>query len=171
MAGQHHVAGGRVELSDERQDEGVRRCLVEEQRLAGTAGGEHATVEDVHVGAARVEVVGLAARQIGYELARRLRRLQVIERRGVDRVVETEVRQRALRRAEYHDPRDYHLLLNNCEHTVHRLAHGKPESPQLQSWVAALGIAGAAFALTRHPGIAAAGFTLGRKLMSRARER
>lgn len=84
---------------------------------------------------------------------------------------DTEVRQRALRRADSHDPRDYHLLLNNCEHTVHRLAHGRSESPQLQSWVAALGIAGAAFALTRHPGIAAAGFALGRKLMSRARER
>jgi hypothetical protein len=84
---------------------------------------------------------------------------------------ETDVRLRALRRAELHDPRGYDLLRNNCEHTVHRLSNGKAESPQLQSWVAALGIAGAAFVITRHPGIAAAGFALGKKLMSRARER
>lgn len=84
---------------------------------------------------------------------------------------ETDVRMRALRRAELHDPRGYDLLRNNCEHTVHRLSHGKPESPQLQGWIAGLGVASAAFVLTRHPGIAAAGFALGKKLMSRARGR
>jgi hypothetical protein len=84
---------------------------------------------------------------------------------------DTEVRMRALRRADNHDPRGYDLLRNNCEHTVHRLSHGRAESPQLQSWIAGLGVASATFVLTRHPGLAAAGFALGRKLMTRARGR
>ena len=84
---------------------------------------------------------------------------------------ETQTRLQALRRAQDHDPQGYDLLRNNCEHTVHRLSHGKAHSPQLRSWVGALGVASVAFAVTRHPGIAAAGFALGRKLMSRARAR
>lgn len=83
---------------------------------------------------------------------------------------ETEVRSRALRRAQVSEPRGYHLLHNNCEHTVHRLTLGRAESPQLQSWLVSLGMAGAAFAVTRHPGIAAASLALGKRLMSRSRQ-
>jgi len=84
---------------------------------------------------------------------------------------ETDVRSRALRRAETHAPSGYDLLRNNCEHTVHRLTTGRAHSPQLQSWIVGIGMAGAALVLTRHPGAAAAGFAFGQRLMSRARER
>ena len=80
---------------------------------------------------------------------------------------ETEVRNRALRRAQHLTPRSYDLLRNNCEHTVHRLTSGRAESPQLRSWVVGIGMASAAFALTRHPGIAAASLALGKRLMAR----
>jgi hypothetical protein len=60
--------------------------------------------------------------------------------------------------------RGYNLLTNNCEHTVSRAMSGEAESPQLKSWVAGVGVAAVAFALTRHPGVAAAGYALGRKL-------
>ena len=63
--------------------------------------------------------------------------------------------------------RSYNLLTNNCEHTVSRVMTGEAESPQLKSWVAGVGLATVAFALTRHPGVAAAGYALGRKLASR----
>ena len=81
-------------------------------------------------------------------------------------------RQRALRAARSHayaqdDGRGYHLLRNNCEHTVNRLSMGEARSPQLRGWIAGLGIAGAALVLTRHPGLAAAGFALGRSLVKR----
>lgn len=65
------------------------------------------------------------------------------------------------------DSRGYNLLTNNCEHTVNRALHGSPHSPQLKSWVAGIGVATVTFALTRHPGLAAAGYALGRKLASR----
>lgn len=84
---------------------------------------------------------------------------------------ETDIRQGALRRAEASEPRSYDLLRNNCEHTVHRLTSGRAESPQLQSWLVGLGFAGAAFALTRHPGIAAASLALGKRLMARSRRK
>jgi hypothetical protein len=84
---------------------------------------------------------------------------------------ETHTRKRALSRAEVSEPRRYDLLRNNCEHTVHRLTSGRAESPQLQSWLVGLGFAGAAFALTRHPGIAAASLALGKRLMARNRRR
>jgi len=58
----------------------------------------------------------------------------------------------------------YNLLTNNCEHTVSRAMTGEAESPQLKSWVAGIGVATVAFALTRHPAVAAAGYALGRKL-------
>lgn len=58
----------------------------------------------------------------------------------------------------------YNLLTNNCEHTVSRAMTGEPQSPQLKSWVAGIGVATVAFALTRHPGVAMAGYALGRKL-------
>lgn len=63
--------------------------------------------------------------------------------------------------------RSYHLLGNNCEHTVHRARSGEARSPQLRGWVAGLGLAAVALAVTRHPGIAAAGFALGQKALRR----
>ena len=61
--------------------------------------------------------------------------------------------------------RAYHLFRNNCEHTVHRARGGRAHSPQLQGWMAGAGVAAAALLLTRHPGIAAAGFALGQRLV------
>ena len=58
----------------------------------------------------------------------------------------------------------YNLLTNNCEHTVSRAMTGEAESPQLKSWVAGIGVATIAFALTRHPGVTAAGYALGRRI-------
>lgn len=84
---------------------------------------------------------------------------------------ETDIRRRALHLAESSEPRSYDLLRNNCEHTVHRLTSGRAQSPQLQSWLVGLGFAGAAFALTRHPGIAAASLALGKRLMAKSRQR
>ena len=81
-------------------------------------------------------------------------------------------RERALSGAHHHDmayhyggtsARRYQLLTNNCEHTVHRVTSGRARSPQLRGWLAGLGLAGAALAVTRHPGIAAAGFLAGKK--------
>ena len=60
--------------------------------------------------------------------------------------------------------RGYNLLTNNCEHTVSRAMTGSSESPQLKSWIAGIGVATVAFALTRHPGVTVAGYALGRKL-------
>ena len=60
--------------------------------------------------------------------------------------------------------RGYNVLTNNCEHTVSRVTRGRAESPQLRSWIAGIGIATVAFALTRHPGVTAAGYALGRSI-------
>lgn len=76
-------------------------------------------------------------------------------------------RQRALAHAVRGETQRYNLLTNNCEHTVHRAATGDARSPQLKSWAVGLAIGGAALALTRSPGIAAAGFALGRRLAER----
>lgn len=76
-------------------------------------------------------------------------------------------RERALAHADRLRPRDYHLLRNNCEHTVSRASTGQAHSQQLKQWVAGVGVAGVAFALTRHPGIAAAGYALGRSLFGK----
>lgn len=80
-------------------------------------------------------------------------------------------RQRSLAHAarleRSHSGRSYHLLGNNCEHTVHRAASGSARSPQLRGWVAGVGLAAVALAVTRHPGIAAAGFALGQKALRR----
>lgn len=77
---------------------------------------------------------------------------------------ERDARERALAHADRDPGGRYNLLTNNCEHTVHRAASGEARSPQLKSWVLGLAIGGAALAITRHPGVAAAGFALGRKL-------
>ncbi|MDH3643911.1 MAG: hypothetical protein OES38_17525 [Gammaproteobacteria bacterium] len=81
--------------------------------------------------------------------------------------LEQQHRQRALLHADNHQGRGYNLLTNNCEHTVHRATTGRAHSPQLKSWVAGVGVAALAFALTRHPGVAAAGYALGRGMGKR----
>ena len=82
-----------------------------------------------------------------------------------------EDRRRALAHAEHFERspsgRRYHLFGNNCEHTVHRATSGEPRSPQLQGWLAGVGLAAVALVVTRHPGVAAAGFALGQKALRR----
>jgi hypothetical protein len=85
--------------------------------------------------------------------------------------LEREERLRALRDAHNSDRRSYHLLKNNCEHTVSRATTGRAESPQLHSWVLGAGFAAAAFAVTRHPAVAAAAYAAGRTLSSRLKKR
>ena len=75
-----------------------------------------------------------------------------------------DVRRRARRGPDSGNHRPYNLFTNNCEHTVTRAAHGQAESPQLRSWVAGVAVASLAFALTRHPGVTAAGYVLGRSV-------
>lgn len=73
-------------------------------------------------------------------------------------------RERALANAaNWRTARSYSLFTNNCEHTVNRASMGRAKSPQLRGWVAGVGLAGAALVLTRHPGLAAAGFALGKQ--------
>ena len=76
-------------------------------------------------------------------------------------------RSSALRYAEQGERRGYNVFTNNCEHTVTRAAGGPAESPQLATLVAGLGAAAVAFALTRHPLVAAAGYALGRRVARR----
>ena len=83
--------------------------------------------------------------------------------------MESHERRRALHHAENGDRRSYNLLTNNCEHTVSRAATGRPESPQLSSWIAGIGVGAVAFALTRHPGVTAAGYALGYRLAKKLR--
>ena len=82
-----------------------------------------------------------------------------------------DARQRALSHASHFEyarrGRRYHLLGNNCEHTVSRATSGAARSPQLRGWVAGLGLAAVALAVTRHPGVAVAGFALGQKALRR----
>lgn len=78
-------------------------------------------------------------------------------------------REAALARASQWRSRPYHLLRNNCEHTVSRARSGRRTSPQLRGWALGLGLAGAALLATRHPGLTAAGFALGQKLARRQR--
>ncbi|MBX3706210.1 MAG: hypothetical protein KF911_06185 [Pseudomonadales bacterium] len=77
-----------------------------------------------------------------------------------------ESRARAYRAAPRPGAR-YHLFANNCEHTVSRTLEGRERSPQLRGWIAGIGIAAVAFAVTRHPGVTAAGFALGRRFAER----
>ena len=75
-------------------------------------------------------------------------------------------RERALRYAAARRGRAYNPFTNNCEHTVTRATAGQARSPQL-ALIAGVGAAAAALVLTRHPGIAAAAFALGRGLAKR----
>ncbi len=76
-------------------------------------------------------------------------------------------RERALAYADNLSSARYNLLTNNCEHTVHRVSSGSSHSPQVRGWLAGAGFAAVAFALTRHPAVAAAGYALGRKVVSK----
>ncbi|NJN52011.1 MAG: hypothetical protein HC809_09785 [Gammaproteobacteria bacterium] len=67
-------------------------------------------------------------------------------------------RAQALSRAEQNLSRDYNLFTNNCEHTVSRLTHGEPSSPQLRGILAGVAAGAVVFGLTRHPAAAAASF-------------
>ncbi len=86
------------------------------------------------------------------------------------RHLNAEERDRALHYAETRQQRTYNPFTNNCEHTVSRAAAGQARSPQL-ALIAGVGAAAAALALTRHPGIAIAAFTLGRSLAKRGATR
>ena len=85
--------------------------------------------------------------------------------------LEQRERFRALRETDRGISRGYNLFTNNCEHTVNRATTGYAESPQLQSWIAGVGVAALAFAVTRHPGVTIAGYALGRGLAKRLRSR
>lgn len=81
--------------------------------------------------------------------------------------VDRDARRRAKLHAELHADgdvrgRSYHLLANNCEHTVSRAIGTEVHSPQLRSWVAGLVAGAALLALTRSPAAAAAGFAAAR---------
>ncbi|MEM9623918.1 MAG: hypothetical protein AAF993_19915 [Pseudomonadota bacterium] len=73
-------------------------------------------------------------------------------------------RLRAQREQHRQPAGDYHILRNNCEHTVSRVTDGRAHSPQLRGWVMGAGLALATFALTRHPAATAAAYAVGRKL-------
>lgn len=77
-------------------------------------------------------------------------------------------RRQTLKRLQGGANRSYNLLTNNCEHTVTRATQGKAESPQLRSWVVGVGLAVVAFAITRHPIVAATAYAFGRKLANRS---
>ncbi len=81
--------------------------------------------------------------------------------------LEGTARRRTLRAARTDSPREYHLFANNCEHTVSRALTGEAESPQLRSWALGLGVGALAFAATRHPAAAVAGYALGRSIAKR----
>ena len=77
---------------------------------------------------------------------------------------------RSSARAHWARPREdgrYNVFTNNCEHTASRVAHGRPGSPQLRGWIAGIGMATLAFAVTRHPGASAAAFAAGRRFVER----
>lgn len=78
-----------------------------------------------------------------------------------------EERRRTLCAARADARRRYNLFTNNCEHTVTRAQGRKATSGQLQAWVVGAGVAAATLAVTRHPGLAAAGFALGASVGSR----
>ena len=69
---------------------------------------------------------------------------------------------------EWAPGRNYHLIANNCEHTVTRAVHGLPHSPQLIGWAAGLVAGAAALAVTRNAGAAAASYAVAKKLAQKA---
>ena len=81
-----------------------------------------------------------------------------------------EERRRAVRAARSSQRRNYNLFTNNCEHTVTRARTGEASSRQLDAWAAGLGLGALAFAVTRRPSLAIAGFALGASVGPRALE-
>ena len=79
-------------------------------------------------------------------------------------------RRRTVRAAQTETPRRYNLLTNNCEHTVSRARTGEASSRQLEAWAVGLGLGALAFAATRRPSLAVAGFALGASVGPRALE-
>ena len=79
-------------------------------------------------------------------------------------------RRRTVGAARTETPRRYNLLTNNCEHTVSRARTGEGTSRQLEAWAVGLGLGALAFAATRRPSLAAAGFALGASVGPRALE-
>ena len=79
-------------------------------------------------------------------------------------------RRRTVRAARTETSRRYNLLTNNCEHTVSRARTGEASSRQLEAWAVGLGLGALAFAATRRPSLAAAGFALGASVGPRALE-
>ena len=84
--------------------------------------------------------------------------------------VDPQSRHRALD-AAVDGERRYNLFTNNCEHTVNRTTTGHASSPQLQGWIAGAGLALVAFAVLRHPVLAASAFAVGKSLVRRLRKR
>lgn len=78
-----------------------------------------------------------------------------------------DTRRSALAHAPRHRQRPYHLLQNNCEHTIYRDRRGRSRSPQLTGWLVGLGLASATLLATRHPGLTAASFALGQRYARR----
>ena len=79
-------------------------------------------------------------------------------------------RRRTVGAARTETPRRYNLLTNNCEHTVSRARTGEATSRQLEAWAVGLGLGALAFAATRRPSLAVAGFALGASAGPRALE-
>ena len=84
----------------------------------------------------------------------------------VERLDSTE-RQRVLQAARAASPHRYNLFANNCEHTVSRARTGVAGSQQFRAWALGLGLGALAFAATRHPAAAVAGYALGRGIAKR----
>ena len=82
---------------------------------------------------------------------------------------EAGLRARACGRTPMHAPerRGYNLLSNNCEHTVHRAVDGSPASPQFVGLLAGAGAGAVAFAFTRSPSFAVAGWAFGKQVGER----
>ena len=84
--------------------------------------------------------------------------------------LDTTMRRRAVSAAR-DGARRYNLFTNNCEHTVNRVTTGRASSPQLQGWLVGAGMAALAFAVFRHPVLAASAYAAGRGLARRLRNR
>ena len=76
-------------------------------------------------------------------------------------------RQRVLQAARNASSHRYNLFANNCEHTVARARTGVADSQQLRAWALGLGLGALAFAATRHPAAAVAGYALGHGIAKR----
>lgn len=98
--------------------------------------------------------------------------VSTLEEFGAGRTVHVVRRACARSRARAYQARPradqrYNIFTNNCEHTTSRVVHGREESPQLRGWIAGVGVAALAFALTRHPGATLASFAAGRRFAER----